>query len=268
VVSASNGAGVWSSAPATASLRVLPPFWRTWWFLTIAVAAAMALLGVAYHIRIRKLQREQAAQADFSRRLMIQQEEERKRVAGELHDSLGQSLLIIKNRALMAIDGTGPGEQLHEISDTASSAIDDVRRIAHNLRPVELNLGLTRSLEVLLNRMSSSSSILFHADFEPVDRLLTQEAEVNVFRIVQEWLSNVARHSQAKAAIVSLRRDNQHLKLRIRDDGTGLRPPSGERLGIGLRSIAERVEMIEGTYNISSTPGEGTILTVEVPLHE
>jgi signal transduction histidine kinase len=200
---------------------------------------------------------------------MVQQEEERKRVASELHDSIGQSLLIIKNRALLAIDGTAStGEQLQEISETASSAVEEVRRIAHNLRPVELDhLGLTRSLEVLLKRMEASSPILFSADLEPVDRLLPKEAEVNVFRIVQEWLSNVARHSNASAALVSLRREDHHLKLRIRDDGDGFPAARGTRPGIGLRSIAERVRMIGGTVDIRSEAGEGTTMTVEVPLH-
>ena len=272
VVSASNADGRWSARPATTTVVVLPPFWRTWWFISIVSAAVVILLWLIYAIRIRAMRREQAAQAEFSRRLMINQEEERKRVASELHDSLGQSLLIIKNRALIGIDQNAPGtarEQLDEISVTASSAIDEVRRIAHNLRPAELDhLGLTRSLEVLVRRMSSSSPILFSGDLEPVDRLLTKEAEVNVFRIVQEWLSNVARHSQATAAVVSLRREDDKLRLRIHDDGMGLPRTSAndQRIGIGLRSIAERVQMLGGTYDIRSTAGEGTSMTVELPL--
>jgi signal transduction histidine kinase/ligand-binding sensor domain-containing protein len=269
LVTASRSAGTWNSSPASVSVRVLPPFWRTWWFVAGVAALAVFLLAALYRSRIRKVERERAAQAEFSRRLMVQQEEERKRVASELHDSIGQSLLIIKNRALLAIDGTAStGEQLQEISETASSAVEEVRRIAHNLRPVELDhLGLTRSLEVLLKRMEASSPILFSADLEPVDRLLPKEAEVNVFRIVQEWLSNVARHSNASAALVSLRREDHHLKLRIRDDGDGFPAARGTRPGIGLRSIAERVRMIGGTVDIRSEAGEGTTMTVEVPLH-
>jgi signal transduction histidine kinase len=267
VVTASNAAGRWNETPASTSLRVLPPFWSTWWFRASVIAAVALLLWALFRLRMRAIEREQAAQAAFSQRLLTQQEEERKRVAGELHDSLGQSLLIIKNRALLALDGSGE-QQLEEISATASAAIDEVRRIAHNLRPVELDhLGLTRSLQVLVQRMSSSSPILFSGDLEPVDKLLTKEAEVNVFRIVQEWLSNVARHSKATAAVVSLRRRDHHLRLRIQDDGSGvaLRPADG-RAGIGLRSIAERVEMLGARYDIRSKPGEGTTMTVEVPL--
>jgi signal transduction histidine kinase len=274
VVSASNGAGRWSQ-PAATELRVLPPFWRTNWFMIAAVAAASLLLGTAYRMRVAAIERKQALQVEFSRRLLTEQEGERKRVASELHDSLGQNLLIIRNRALLALDQDSPSiakEQLEEISSTASSAIDEVRRIAHNLRPVELDhLGLTRSLGVLLRKMSSSSNILFSGDLEPVDGLLTKEAEVNIFRIVQEWLSNVARHSDANAAVVSLRREDHTLRLRIRDDGSGFsraQAAKDERLGIGLRSIAERAHMLGGTYDIQSTLGEGTSMTIEFPVRE
>jgi signal transduction histidine kinase/ligand-binding sensor domain-containing protein len=274
LVSASNADGAWTEKPASASVVVLPPFWQTWWFRTAAAAAAVLLLWLLYALRMRGVRKEQVAQAEFSRRLLMQQEDERKRVASELHDSLGQSLLIIKNRALLGIDQHATGaarEQLDEISTTASSAIDEVRRIAHNLRPAELDhLGLTRSLEVLVRRMSSSSPILFSGDLDPVDKLLPREAEVNVFRIVQEWLSNIARHSKATAAVVSLRREDHRLRLRIHDDGSGFgRDNANEaRTGIGLRSIAERVQMLGGTYDIRSTAGEGTSMTVDLPLRE
>jgi signal transduction histidine kinase len=275
VVSASSADGRWSEKPATTVLRIAPPFWMTWWFRTALVVAGSLLLGSMYWLRMRAVRREQEAQAEFSRRLMIEQEEERKRVASELHDSLGQSLLIIKNRALLGVDRASVGgaqEQLEEISSTASAAIDEVRRIAHNLRPVELDhLGLTHSLQVLVHRMSASSPIVFSEDLDPVDHLLTKEAEVSVFRIVQEWLSNVARHSHATAAVVSLRKHERRLRLRIRDDGTGFSradAAQGERVGIGLRSIAERVQMLGGTYDIQSTPGDGTAMTVDVPLPE
>jgi signal transduction histidine kinase/ligand-binding sensor domain-containing protein len=274
IVSASNAGGRWSAAPAAVALRVVPPLWQTWWFRLGAAVLVVLLLWMMYRMRIGTLEKKQAAQAEFSRLLLRQQEEERKRVSSELHDSLGQSLLIIKNRALLGIDGQSADAahaQLEEISETASTAIDEVRRIAHNLRPAELDhLGLTRSVEALLRRMSSSSAILFSGDLESVDALLTDEAQVSVFRIVQEWTSNVARHSQANAALISLKREDRRLRLRILDDGTGFSRATAaqnERLGIGLRSIAERVHMLGGTYDISST-GEGTAMTVDLPLPE
>jgi signal transduction histidine kinase len=271
LVSASNADGRWSE-PASAIVNVLPPFWRTWWFLIAAAAAVVLLLWIIYRIRMRVFEREQAAQAEFSRKLLRQQEEERKRVAGELHDSLGQSLLIIKNRALLGIDGVVPErarEQLGEISATATSAIDEVRRIAYALRPVELDhLGLVGSLQALIRRLSASSPILFSGDFDTDGVCVPKEAEIHIFRIVQEWLSNVARHSRATAAVVSLRSADHKLRLRIQDDGTGFSRTEEGRIGMGLRGIVERVQMLGGTYDVRSTPGEGTSMTVELPLAE
>jgi signal transduction histidine kinase len=275
VVSASRAAGAWSPPAASTALVVLPPFWRTRWFIAINIVAAAILIGVLDHLRIRTIRQKEKAHAEFSRRVLIEQEAERKRVATELHDSLGQNLLVIKNRALLGMDENGEvtaGEQLAEISSTATAALEEVRRIVHKLRPVELDhLGLGRSLEMLLRRMTSSSSVLFSGDLESIDGLLTKEAEMNVYRIAQEWLSNVARHSGAQAAVVSLRREQNKLRLRIRDDGGGFSRAQASRdgrHGIGLRSIAERVEMLGGRYDIQSKPGEGTSMTIEFPVRE
>jgi signal transduction histidine kinase len=273
VVSASNASGLWSQTPAIVMLRVLPPFWRTWWFIGLTCAAAISALAFAYRLRIRTIERKQAAQAEFSRQLLTQQEEERKRVASELHDSLGQSLLIIRNRALLAIDRqVASDEELTEISETASAAIDEVRRIAHHLRPVELDhLGLRGSLVALVRRLSASTTILFRGDFDDVDEVLQSDAQVNLFRIVQEWTSNIVRHSDATAAFISLERDGRRLRMRITDDGSGFSYVDGARrarTGIGLRSIEERVQMLKGTLDIQSTPGEGTALTIEWSLPE
>jgi signal transduction histidine kinase len=274
LVSASNGAGRWTE-PASFPLRVLPPFWRTGWFVTAAILTLAFLLGSAYRLRVATIERKQREQVEFSRRLLTEQEAERKRLAGELHDGLGQNLLIIRNRALLGLDRqshAAANEQLEEISTTASSSIDEVRRIAHNLRPVELDhLGLTQSLAVMLRRMTASSNILFSGELEPVDGLLSRDAEVHVFRVVQEWLSNVERHSGASAAVVTLGPHGGMLLLRIRDDGTGFTQAKADRngrMGIGLRSIAERVQMLEGTYDIQSREGEGTAMTIEFPVRK
>src|SRR5205085_667494 len=131
---------------------VLPPFYRTWWFLSLALVAIIRSAFLVHRQRISRLQRAHAAQEEFSRRLIESQESERKRIAAELHDSLNQSLVIIKNRAVLSL--TTPDnqerttEQLNEIADAATQAIDEVREIAYNLRPYHLDrLGLTKAIE-------------------------------------------------------------------------------------------------------------------------
>jgi signal transduction histidine kinase len=100
-VIAANSDGVWNTEGATLSIVVIPPFWRTWWFLSLSVLVVAGLAFAGYKYRVTRLREAHAQQEAFSRQLIDSQEQERKRIAAELHDSLGQNLLIIKNRALL-----------------------------------------------------------------------------------------------------------------------------------------------------------------------
>jgi len=268
LVSAANAAGQWNARPASVDVVVLPPFWRTGWFDTLFAAVVGSALLLAFWVRLRRIESRRAAQSEFSRRLILQQEDERKRVALELHDSLGQNLLVIKNRALLAAergnDVASVTKQLGEISETASTAIDEVRRIAYNLRPAELDhVGITKAIEALLRRMGASSPILVSSQLDAVDGLLSKEAEVNIFRIIQEWMSNVVRHSGATAAVVSMISEPPRIRIRVHDNGVGLSDQGEDgRVGLGIRSIAERARILGGTCDITSQEGEGTTMTV------
>jgi signal transduction histidine kinase len=128
--------------------------------------------------------------------LLESQEAERKRIAAELHDSLGQNLLIIKNRALMGLmpqempDSTR--EQLDEISSVSSQAIDEVREIAYNLRPYQIDrLGLTRAIESMIKKIAVSSGIHFTTDVAQLKGVFSKDAEISLYRIVQECLNNM-----------------------------------------------------------------------------
>jgi signal transduction histidine kinase/ligand-binding sensor domain-containing protein len=265
VVTAANAAGSWNPRAAALNIDVLPPFWRTWWFFALVSVAMIIATTTLFRRRLLALEARRAAQAEFSRRLLVQQEEERRRVAAELHDSLGQNLLVIKNRAMLAAEGDAT--QIEEISATASAAIDEVRRIAHNLRPAELDhLGVTKAIEALVRRTGTASNILFAAGVDPIDGLLSKESEVNLFRIVQEWMSNVVRHSGATAAVLNIAYEAPRLSVRFHDDGIGLRQDraSGGRIGMGMRSIAERAQLLGATCEIVSREGEGTTMTMHV----
>ena len=141
-VIAANRDGVWNLQGASIRLSVLPRFDQTWWFPTL-IALGIFSLGIAgYRVRVKRLERAHKTQEDFSHKLLQSQEFERQRIAAELHDSLGQSLLIIKNRiALAQRDIDEPetvSEQLGELSQSATSAIEECREIAYNLRPFQL----------------------------------------------------------------------------------------------------------------------------------
>ena len=140
-VIADNGEGVWNTTGQSLAIEVLPPFYQTWWFLTVAISAVAGLVWFSSQRRVVQLQRAQVAQQAFSRRLTESQEGERQRIAAELHDSLGQSLLVVKNRALLGLQSQPDDEaqnQLAEIGATAAQALEEVRAIAFNLRPSHL----------------------------------------------------------------------------------------------------------------------------------
>jgi len=207
-------------------------------------------------------------------RLLLLHDEEHRRVAAELHDGLGQSLAIIKNRVTIcqriASDPEQVNEQLAEISATATSAIEEVREIAHNLRPYELDrLGLIAAIESMIGRVGDSTSIKVSADLAQIDGLLSQEAETSLYRIVQEGLNNVVKHSAATTARVEIKRDGTQLVITVQDDGSGISPPGAERNGhhdpgFGLVGISERVRMLGGSHTIDSAPARGTRLTVRL----
>jgi signal transduction histidine kinase/ligand-binding sensor domain-containing protein len=274
-VIAANSDGVWNMAGAEIRIRCLPPFYRTWWFMTMAITVVATGVLLAYRRRILQLQRDQLAQEAFSRRLIESQEQERKRIAAELHDSLGQNLLIIKNRALLGrvvLEKNGAvGEQFDEISESASQAIDEVREIAYNLRPHHLDrLGLTKTLEIMIDRAAAASSISFTSRIDDLDGALSKPSESNLYRIVQECINNILRHSQATESEIDIQRNEHGAQIRISDNGRGFSVDTTETTthrGFGLTGISERVRLLGGTLSVQSGAGQGTRITIKLPLH-
>jgi signal transduction histidine kinase/ligand-binding sensor domain-containing protein len=277
-VKGTNSDGVWNEQDTSIRITIIPPFWKTWWFMALAVGA-IVLLGIAlYRQRISRLYRARAAQEAFSRQLIESQENERKRIAAELHDSLGQNLLIIKNRALLGLtpnaSQTFSSEQLNEISTTASQAIEEVRQIARNLRPYKLDrLGLTKALESVIEQAANSSEISFSSQIDPVNGLFSKEAEINLYRIVQESLNNILKHSQATGVHLLMKREDKSVRLEIQDNGVGFDTEAvtgedADRRGFGLAGISERARIIGGKYSMRSSPGNGTTITLKIELRD
>jgi PAS domain S-box-containing protein len=212
--------------------------------------------------------------------LIRSQEEERQRLAAELHDSVGQGLMIIKNRALIclrnATDREGNSEQLAELLATATATIEEIRTISHNLRPYELDkLGLTEGLRAMLDKISRLTSLRLSSDFDSIYGLLPRDAESHIYRIVQEGLTNVLKHAHATEARVAIKRAGTQLIVTVTDngkkngDGNGALP--GEKAmngsGFGLTGIAHRARMLGGTYDFHSGP-EGGVLRVTAEVYE
>jgi PAS domain S-box-containing protein len=217
-------------------------------------------------------ERELRARQEFAQQLLTAQERERKRLASELHDSLGQNLSIIKNRLHFArqIPETPQAvlSHLDAIERGAAEAIAETRSLARNLRPVHIEqIGLTDSLRGLIQEISQSTDIRFERRVEPLDEVLRGEAATHVYRILQEALNNLVKHSRANSAAVTIERDVRSVHLRIQDDGVGFdvrrRLNSG---GLGLTSLDERARMLGGSMIIESAPGKGTRLEFQIPI--
>ena len=270
-VMAANNDGVWGARPATIPIVVIPPFWRTWWFVSVCAAALAAAALILYRRRVGKLERARATQEAFSRQLIESQESERKRIAAELHDSLGQELLIIKNRAALGLrllrDDERAREQIEQIAGTASQAITEVRQIAYNLRPYHLDeIGLSQALEELVERFANACPITFAGEVDNIDDLLSKEAAINLYRIVQESLNNVVKHSGASEARLFVRRRAREIEVVVEDNGKGFAEANGasRREGFGLTGLAERARILGGTLSISSQPGRGATVRLNL----
>jgi signal transduction histidine kinase len=162
-------------------------------------------------------------------------------------------------------------EQLDEIAGAATRAIDEVREIAYNLRPFQLDrLGLTKSIESMVRKAASIGGPHLTADLEPIDGLLSKDSEVSLYRIVQESVNNMLKHAGATEAAVTLRRKPQELLLTIRDNGKGFSPSQIDASGpgFGLAGMNERVRILGGMIAIESAPGEGATITVRIPIQE
>jgi signal transduction histidine kinase/ligand-binding sensor domain-containing protein len=276
-VIAANSDGVWNEQGATLKIVVLPPFYRTWWFLILTVFVIVAVVYLLIRRRFNQLEKERLAQADFSRRLINAHETERQRVAGELHDSIGQSLAMIKNSAVFGgqtISSVADAkEHLAEISGASAQAISEVREIAYNLRPFMLDrLGLTKAIGSLLNRIADNSAIKINSEIENIDGIFEREDELSIYRIIQECLNNVMKHSEAARVTVKIVNSERSILISISDDGKGFEAKdqnsTEKREGFGLIGMIERVRILGGTLHIISAVGQGTTIELEIWKHK
>lgn len=235
---------------------------------------AKAAEAESLRISAEAAKREKEAQHLFSQRLISSQERERRRIAFELHDGVSQDILVLKNRAASALRrGTMDEEtrrQLEEIIETAQASITEVREVSLSLRPAILErAGLRETLASMLSKVAESSEIGFEVRIDELQGVFREEEEINVFRMVQESVNNVLKHSGASQASVTVTRSNDTVEIAIADDGKGLPAEMiahRSSSGLGLQSIQERVTMMNGQWNIESGEGKGTRIHVRLPV--
>ena len=166
-------------------------------------------------------------------------------------------------------NGKDSRQQLDEISETASLAIEEVREIAYNLRPYLLDrLGLTKAIRSLLNKTADAYPIKIVSEIDEVDGLFPNEAEISIYRIVQESLNNVIKHADASEVRILIEKSERSIFISIEDDGKGFdanaESNGDNRGGFGLFGMAERVRMLGGTIAIESETGKGTKILIKI----
>ena len=243
-------------------------------FLYIGIITGVALLavylsGLVLNIRERRLA--DAKLKALTQRVLDAQEDERGRIARELHDGISQILVGIRyaldiTRRRLDKGDARASETLDKGIDHLSGAIQEVRRISRDLRPGVLDdLGLGPALRTLVEEFGQRTGIEVHFETVPFRNRLDAHAKTALYRIAQEALTNIERHSGATRIEVDARGHNQGATLRISDNGCGFAPES-EAGGLGLRNMAERVEQLDGTLRVLSSRGTGTVIEVIVPL--
>ena len=240
----------------------------------------IALVGhPMFTLYIRDITQRKRAEAELRalpQRIIKAQEAERSRIAQELHDGINQSIASVKMR-LRKIEGSLPDikpaarEILNRCDDLLVKVLEENRRIAHNLRPAELdNLGLVAACSHFCSEVQLRTNIHFQCRLTSPSQRLPSVVELQLFRIVQEAINNVEKHALAKSVELQIRFRGDLVILKIQDDGRGfdaktLKADGKRGHGLGLTNMRERAFSLGGTYEMTSLPGQGTSITVSVP---
>ena len=211
----------------------------------------------------------------LSRRLFEVQEEERKRLARDLHDDVGQALTALK---IQVESIARPGNELtarsriDEIVDTVQHTLERVRQLSLSLRPSQLDdLGLAAALRSHLDRQARVAGLHAHFEAEDAPQELAPDAETACFRVAQEAINNVLRHARARNLWVRLFTAGGRLAISVRDDGRGfdldsVRARTASGASLGLVGMEERMALAGGSFELRSAPGQGTVLLATFPL--
>jgi signal transduction histidine kinase len=253
---------------------------RMWIFGSVGMAIGilfLALFVLQHNRRIAESQRDAAIIEERERglRSIIQAtEDERKRIAKDLHDGIvqsltGLSLQMQRQAASKKAKETGLDNELHATRSTLDLAIAEVRGISHQMMPRALSeLGLVPAMADMLEKSLGLTPIKYEFEHHNLgDGRFSEPVEVSLYRICQELINNIIKHSEAKAVSVQLLKTRTHLVLVVEDNGKGFEYDSPEnRNGIGLMNISSRAQAIHGEVNYQPSPEQGTVATIRVPL--
>ena len=234
---------------------------QTQWlvFGSLGVLFLFVFLSV---LRSKKFAKKAQKQQElFSQHILASQEQERNKVAMELHDSVGQQLMLLTRRVKNSEDSM--------LQELAAATLANLRAVSHNLYPVVLKrLGFSKAAVELVNSIDENSDVFFTTEIADIDNIINKEQSLHLFRILQESLQNIIKHAKAKSVSVEVVRYKNEIELIVKDNGLGYnyKEVLDSGAGLGIKSIQERCKMINANLSIKSKPNVGTTLKVTLSI--
>ncbi len=222
----------------------------------------LVIFGFILLIRSRNAaRRRQKMQVAFSQNLINAQEEEKMRIARELHDSVGQKIMLLTKQT-KKYDNP-------DMQSLAANTLDELRSISRGLHPATLDkLGTTAAILAMVNEVDANTDIFFTNEIENIDKYLSKEASLHLYRILQELLNNMIKHANAKVASVNIEIKKNNIEVIVKDDGKGFEYSDklNYEKSLGMRTLAERTSILNSSLDISSKPDSGATVTLIIPI--
>lgn len=257
---------IWNENNPTVSVFIMPSFWGTWWFRTVLIALLFGGIYGVYRYRIYQLKDRQAHELSVS---IKAQELERQRFAQELHDGVGANLALLKMYLHSIGDPKISPEELKNRSiNLLKDSMEEIRRLIHDMHPRSLSqYGLVGTVDEMTQRINESQQLTISFEGQQLGPKLPENVEINLFRVVQELLQNTLKHAEATDVWLSILCESNILFLRYRDNGRGVDTTLlSKKNGNGLVNMRQRIELLKGTYQLTSAENAGTTVEISVPI--
>src|SRR3989338_247717 len=241
--------------------------------LYITFLSILALLIIAIFLLILRgnknrkkrelIEQEEKSQRAFSQQLLQSQEDEKTRISRELHDSVWQDLILLKNKAKSIKD--------QGLETSISETLNNVRRITQGLHPFVLEqFGLTSALKKLIETVDANSSVFISEEVAEIDNLLTKQQELGVYRIVQESINNILKHSESPSALIVATKESNAIVLTIKDYGKGFDWSEKSKIknSLGMKTLQERAKIVNAELSITSIVAKGTTIYLKIPVKD
>jgi signal transduction histidine kinase len=268
-VAACNNDGVWNETGATLAFHVIPPWWRTVWFATLAILAFAGFVGGTARLVTVRRYRRRMAELEHQHAL----ERERSRIARDMHDGLGSDLVKISMLGEIAESQSNHPEALRprllKITQTARDAVRNMDEIVWAVNPKNDTVeNLANYLCQFAREHLEDSPTALSLDVPPnlPDFPLRAEVRHNLFLMVKEALNNAVKHAQAAEVWLRVNADGNALRIEVEDNGCGMAEPSTDRKGLGMENLRNRTVQIGGQLDVQSRPDRGTKITIKLKL--